>query len=161
MTQGSQAVDRADNVLSIYTDGACSGNPGVGGWAAVLLYQGHEKEIFGSEGQTTNNQMELLAVIKALECIKRPVKTVVYSDSSYVINAFKQGWIKSWQRNNWLNSAKKPVSNKELWQRLIPLVERYQVTFVKVKGHSDNKYNNRCDFLAVKAWKDYKQNNEI
>lgn len=158
---GSKNLDsEMDNVLHIYTDGACSGNPGVGGWAAVLIYRGHEKEISGSVAHTTNNQMELLAVIKALECIKKPVKTVVYSDSSYVINGFRQGWVINWQRNNWLNSARKPVSNKEMWQTLSALVDKYNVSFVKVKGHADDKYNNRCDALAVQAWKNYKRNKD-
>lgn len=146
-----------DNILRIYTDGACSGNPGVGGWAAVLIYQGHEKEISGVAADTTNNRMEVTAVICALECINRPIKVIVHSDSSYVVNAFNSGWIRSWKANNWVNSAKKAVSNQDLWKRLAELVEKYDVTFVKVKGHADDYYNNRCDVLAVKEWQTYKR----
>lgn len=145
-----------DPTLHIYTDGACSGNPGFGGWACVLLYHGYKKELSGGAKSTTNNRMELTAVIQALRCLKKAVPTIVYSDSSYVVNAFKQGWVLSWQANNWLNSTKKKVSNKDLWQELVALVDEYQVNFVKVKGHSDNFYNNRCDELAVGEWKKLK-----
>lgn len=152
-----QQGSKEDPTLHIYTDGACSGNPGYGGWACVLLYGGYKKELSGGEASTTNNRMELTAVIEALKCLKKHVPTIVYSDSSYVVNAFKQGWVLSWQANNWLNSTKKEVSNRDLWQALITLVDEYQVKFVKVKGHSDNKYNNRCDELAVAEWKKLKQ----
>lgn len=153
----TQQASKDDPTLHIYTDGACSGNPGFGGWACVLLYRGYKKELSGGCVSTTNNRMELTAVIEALRCLKQHVPTIVYSDSSYVVNAFNQGWVISWQANNWLNSTKKEVSNKDLWQDLISLVEEYNVTFVKVKGHSDNQYNNRCDELAVAEWKKLKQ----
>lgn len=146
-----------DPTLHIYTDGACSGNPGYGGWACVFLYRGYKKEMSGGEVSTTNNRMELTAVIRALDCLKKQVPTIIYSDSSYVVNAFKQGWVVSWQKHNWLNSTKKEVSNKDLWQELIKLVDKYNVSFVKVKGHSDNKYNNRCDELAVAEWRKLKK----
>lgn len=134
--------------MEIYTDGACSGNPGPGGWAAVLLYGPHEKEIFGSEPNTTNQRMELTAAIKGLESLRKPCRARIYSDSAYLINAFNQGWIENWQRNGWLNSKKEPVSNADLWRRLVELAEIHQIQWIKVKGHSDNKYNNRCDALA-------------
>lgn len=134
--------------MEIYTDGACSGNPGPGGWAAVLLYGPHEKEIFGSEPNTTNQRMELTAAIKGLKSLRKPCRVKLYSDSAYLINAFNQGWIDNWQRNGWLNSKKEPVSNADLWTQLVELAEIHQIQWIKVKGHSDNKYNNRCDTLA-------------
>ena len=135
----------------LYTDGACSGNPGPGGYGAVLIYGGVEKEIFGGEKSTTNNKMEMMAVIKGLEALKEPCEVEVYSDSAYVVNAFNQGWITNWIKNNWRNASKDPVKNKELWQELIALTEKHKVTFIKVKGHSDNEFNNRCDELATGA----------
>ncbi len=142
----------SDNKLTeviIYTDGACSGNPGPGGWAAVLSASGVSKEISGGEALTTNNRMELTAVIKALEALKRPCDVKVYSDSAYIVNAFGQDWISGWIRNGWRNSAKAEVANKDLWQRLVELTKIHQVEFIKVKGHADNELNNRCDKLAV------------
>ncbi len=137
--------------VTIYTDGACSGNPGPGGWGAILMYKDNKKEISGGKKDTTNNVMELTAVIEALKLLKYPCKVNVYSDSAYVVNAFLQHWINGWQRNNWKTSDKKDVKNKELWQELIALTKVHDVTFFKVKGHADNEYNNRCDELARNA----------
>ncbi|NLL08195.1 MAG: ribonuclease HI, partial [Firmicutes bacterium] len=125
--------------------------PGPGGWGAILLYGPHEKEISGFEAMTTNQRMELTAAIKALESLKRPCRVKLYSDSAYLINAFTQGWIENWRRNGWLNAQKKPVSNADLWRRLEDLAEIHEIQWIKVKGHSDNKYNNRCDALARAA----------
>ena len=134
--------------VDIYTDGACSGNPGPGGWAAVLLYKNNKKEISGGNKQTTNNIMEVTAVIEALKILKYNCEVKVYSDSAYVVNCFKQGWIYNWKKNNWQNASKKPVKNRELWEELYNLVQKHKVEFIKVKGHSDNELNNRCDELA-------------
>lgn len=137
--------------ITIYTDGACSGNPGPGGWAAVLIYKEVSKEISGGENETTNNRMELLAAIKALEILKENCEISLYSDSAYLCNAFNEKWINNWVNNNWKTSSKKPVENQDLWQRLVRLTKIHNVTFIKVKGHSDNKLNNRCDQLAREA----------
>ena len=137
--------------ITIYTDGACSGNPGPGGWGAILMYKDNMKEISGGKKDTTNNVMELTAVIEALKLLKFPCKVNLYSDSAYVVNAFLQNWVINWQKNNWKTSDKKDVKNKELWQELLKLTHVHDVTFVKVKGHADNEYNNRCDELARKA----------
>ena len=137
----------------IYTDGACSGNPGPGGWGAILMINENKKEISGGNKNTTNNVMELTAVIEALKLLKRPCNVNLYSDSSYVVNAFLQNWILGWIKNGWKNSNKEDVKNKELWQELISLTKVHNVTFHKVKGHADNKYNNRCDELARNAIK--------
>lgn len=137
--------------VTIYTDGACSGNPGPGGWGAILMYKGNKKEISGAKKGTTNNVMELTAVIEALKLLKYPCKVKLYSDSAYVVNAFLQHWIVNWQKNNWKTSDKNDVKNKELWQELVELTNMHDVVFIKVKGHSDNEYNNRCDELARKA----------
>ncbi|AGB18980.1 ribonuclease HI [Thermoanaerobacterium thermosaccharolyticum] len=135
--------------IDIYTDGACSGNPGPGGWGAVLIYNGVKKEISGYEENTTNNRMELTAVIKALSLLKRSCKINLYSDSSYLINAFNQKWIENWQKRGWLKSDKTPVENKDLWLKLLDLSSCHDIKWIKVKGHSDNEYNNRCDKLAT------------
>ncbi|MCQ2503898.1 MAG: ribonuclease HI [Saccharofermentans sp.] len=135
--------------VTIYTDGACSGNPGPGGWGAILMAGGKKKELSGGEAHTTNNRMELMAVIKSLEALNRPCHADIYSDSAYVVNAFNQNWIANWQRNNWKNSAKAPVANVDLWQKLLELTSTHDVVFHKVKGHADNEFNNRCDELAV------------
>ena len=137
--------------VTIYTDGACSGNPGPGGWGAVLMYKDIKKEISGGCKDTTNNIMELTAVIEALKLLKRPCKVDLYSDSAYVVNAFVRHWIDNWQRNDWKNSNKEDVKNKELWQELLELTKVHNVTFIKVKGHADNEFNNRCDELARNA----------
>ena len=135
----------------IYTDGACSGNPGPGGWGTILMAGNATKELSGGEAQTTNNRMELMAVIEGLSALKRPCEVEIYSDSAYVVNAFNQHWITNWQRNGWRNSAKAPVANDDLWKKLLELTSVHKVTFIKVKGHADNEYNNRCDRLAVEA----------
>ena len=139
--------------VTIYTDGACSGNPGPGGWASILMAGGVKKELSGGEKDTTNNRMELIAVIEGLRALKRPCKVDIYSDSAYVVNAFSQNWIDKWVRNGWKNSAKAEVANSDLWKELIDLTSKHNVTFHKVKGHADNEYNNRCDELAVAEWK--------
>ncbi|WKV09054.1 ribonuclease HI [Thermoanaerobacterium sp. CMT5567-10] len=135
--------------IDIYTDGACSGNPGPGGWGAVLIYNDIKKEISGYEENTTNNRMELTAAIKALSLLKRSCKINLYSDSSYLINAFNQKWIENWQKRGWLKSDKTPVENKDLWLKLLDLSSCHDIKWIKVKGHSDNEYNNRCDKLAT------------
>ena len=132
----------------IYTDGACSGNPGPGGWGAILMYKGVKKEISGGSKQTTNNIMELTAVIEGLKMLKFPCEVDLYSDSAYVVNAFEQKWIFGWIKKNWKTAAGDPVKNKELWEELYGLTKIHTVNFIKVKGLSDNEYNNRCDELA-------------
>ena len=140
--------------VTIYTDGACSGNPGPGGWGALLMYKGTKKEISGGKENTTNNVMELTAVIEGLKLLKYPCKVKLYSDSAYVVNGFNQKWIYGWIKNGWKNSSKEPVKNKELLQELYDLTKVHEVEFIKVKGHADNKFNNRCDELARKAIKE-------
>lgn len=137
-----------ENCVILYTDGACSGNPGAGGWASILSFKGKEKVLSGGEQLTTNNRMELMAVIVGLENIKEGSVVKVHSDSAYVVNAFNQGWLVNWQRMGWRTSSKGEVLNKDLWQRLLQAVKKLNVEFVKVKGHSDNVLNNRCDELA-------------
>ena len=139
--------------VDIYTDGACSGNPGVGGYCAILLYNGVEKIISGYEDDTTNNRMELLAAIKGLESLNQPCNVNLYSDSQYLVDAFNQSWITAWINNGWRNSNKKEVKNPDLWKKLLELTAVHQVTFIKVKGHSDNEFNNRCDQIAVGEYK--------
>ena len=133
--------------IVLYTDGACSGNPGIGGWGAILFYKGKEKVLSGGEELTTNNRMELMAVIKGLEAIKEGCKVDIYSDSAYVVNAFLQGWVEKWLMNGW-KSSKGKVLNVDLWQRLLDEMERHEVCWHKVKGHADNENNNKCDALA-------------
>lgn len=135
--------------IILYTDGACSGNPGVGGWGAILEYNGIEKEMSGVCEVTTNNQMELTAVIEGLKALKEPCEVDIFSDSAYVVNAFKEDWITSWQLNNWKNANKKEVKNIDLWQELLDLANVHKITWHKVKGHADNEKNNRCDKLAT------------
>ena len=132
----------------IYTDGACSGNPGPGGYAGILIYNGKEKIVSGGERNTTNNRMELTAVIKSLEKLKEPCEVDLYTDSAYVSNAILQNWLTDWQLKNWKNSQKKTVLNKDLWESLIEKLTIHKVNFIKVKGHSDNVNNNRCDEIA-------------
>lgn len=139
--------------VQIYTDGACSGNPGPGGWGAVLMYGQHIKEMSGAELNTTNNRMELQAAIEALSVLKEPCQVTLYSDSAYLVNCFKQGWYKGWLKNGWKNSKGQPVENQDLWKELLRLMEIHNVQYVKVKGHADNKWNNRCDELATGAIK--------
>lgn len=135
--------------VKIYTDGACSGNPGSGGYAAILIYNGVEKEISGGDRDTTNNKMELTAVIKGLEMLKEKCIVTIYSDSAYIVNSIQNGWIYSWKKNNWIKSDKTKVKNIDLWEKLLKQMDFHEVSFIKVKGHSDNEYNNRCDRLAV------------
>ena len=145
--------------VDIYTDGACSGNPGLGGYCSILLYKGVEKVISGAEQETTNNRMEMLAVIKGLEALKEPCNVNLYSDSQYVVDAFNEKWIDSWQNNNWRGSNKKEVKNVDLWLKLLELTKTHTVNFIKVKGHSDNDYNNKCDKIAVEEYKKLQKNN--
>ena len=145
--------------VELYTDGACSGNPGLGGYCAILIYNGHEKVISGSQADTTNNRMEVLSVIRGLEALKEPCFVNVYSDSQYVVKAFNAGWISSWQMNGWKNASNKPVKNVDLWQSLLELIKTHSVTFIKVKGHADNEYNNRCDKIAVEEYKKLQNQN--
>lgn len=140
----------------LYTDGACSGNPGTGGWGAVLMFKGFEKRISGAEPNTTNNRMELKAVIEGLKCLKEPCEVEIYSDSAYTVNAFNNGWIYGWEKSGFVKSDKKPVLNEDLWRELLALTRIHRATFIKVKGHADNEYNNICDKLATDAIKNYK-----
>lgn len=135
--------------ITIYTDGACSGNPGPGGWAAILEYNGREKELSGGEAHTTNNRMELTAVIEALKALKEGCEVDLYSDSKYVIDALEKGWVYNWRRNNWVKSDKKPALNSDLWETLLGEMARHKVKLHWVKGHASNPKNNRCDELAV------------
>lgn len=136
--------------IEIYTDGACSGNPGPGGWGAILRYNGVEKELSGGEKQTTNNRMELMAVISALKALKEPCIVDLYSDSKYVIDALEKGWAWSWRNKGWIKSDKKPALNPDLWEELLMLTMKHEMRYHWVKGHAENEYNNRCDALAVK-----------
>lgn len=135
--------------VTIYTDGACSGNPGPGGWGAILEFQGREKELSGGEAQTTNNRMELTAVIEALRALKEPCAIDLYTDSKYVCDAVMQRWVYGWRARGWVKPDKKPALNADLWQLLLPLLETHSVTWHWVKGHAENEKNNRCDRLAV------------
>ena len=139
--------------VTIYTDGACSGNPGPGGWGAILMYKDHVKELSGAQNDTTNNRMELTAAIMALDALKEPCGVSVHTDSAYLCNGFNNGWVYAWQKNGWLTSAKKPVENRELWEALIRHARTHNINWCKVKGHSDNVHNNRCDLLARNAIK--------
>ena len=144
-------TEKSMKKVTIYTDGACSGNPGPGGWGAVLMYGSHRKELSGYAAETTNNRMELLAAVEALKALKSPCKVDLYSDSAYLVNAWKQHWLDGWQKNGWKNSKKEPVQNQDLWQELLRLAKIHQVNWIKVKGHSDNVENNRCDEMARQA----------
>ena len=139
--------------VTLYTDGACSGNPGPGGWGAILEFNGHEKELSGGEVSTTNNRMELTAVIEGLKRLKEPCRVELYSDSKYVIDALDKGWAVGWQKRGWIKSDKKPALNPDLWQTLLTLVQTHEVHCHWVKGHAENPKNNRCDQLAVEQWK--------
>lgn len=139
--------------VTIYTDGACSGNPGPGGWAALLLFNGRERVLTGAEKDTTNNRMELAAVVESLRVLKEPCSVAVHTDSAYIANAFNDGWIDNWQRRGWMTAGKKPVKNQDLWKDLLRLMAQHEVSFVKVKGHADDELNNRVDRLAVEALK--------
>ena len=137
--------------IAIYTDGACSGNPGKGGWAAILTYRGTEKELSGGERETTNNRMELTAVIMALEALKEPCSVTLYSDSKYVVDALEKGWLESWVRRGWKKADKSPVLNRDLWERYLAASDQHTIRFVWVRGHDGHAYNERCDRLAVAA----------
>ena len=139
--------------IDIFTDGACSGNPGPGGWGAVLRYNGVEKELSGGEKQTTNNRMELTAVIKALEALKEPCEVTLTTDSKYVADGIGKGWAKSWQKNNWRKADKKPALNADLWENLLNLLHIHKVEIKWVKGHAGHPENERCDRLAVEFYK--------
>ncbi len=139
--------------VTLYTDGACSGNPGPGGWGAILEYRGTEKELSGGEESTTNNRMELTAVIEGLSALKEPCVVELYSDSKYVIDGLEKGWAESWQKNGWKKADKKPALNPELWEKLLELTRIHQMRYHWVKGHSDNPKNERCDQLAVAQYK--------
>ena len=147
--------------VDIYTDGACSGNPGAGGYGAVLVYTDglgvqHEKQLSQGFRDVTNNQMELMAVIAALEALKKPVSATITSDSKYVVDAFEKGWLDNWLKNNWKTAGKQPVKNVDLWKRLLKAAEPHDIKFVWIKGHAGHKYNELCDELAVTAYKDLK-----
>ena len=142
--------------VTIYTDGACSGNPGPGGWGTILLYGEHRKEMSGGEPDTTNNRMELTAVIRGLEALKEPCQVELYSDSKYVIDALEKGWARSWKARGWVKGDKKPALNPDLWEQLLALCDYHQVNLHWVKGHAENPYNNRCDELAVAEWQKMK-----
>ena len=142
--------------VTLYTDGACSGNPGPGGWGAILEYNGREKELSGGEENTTNNRMELTAVIQGLKALKEPCIVELYSDSKYVIDGLSKGWAASWRKNGWKKADKKPALNPDLWVELLDLVAQHQVQYHWVKGHAENPKNNRCDEMAVEQWKQIK-----
>ena len=135
--------------VTLYTDGACSGNPGPGGWGAILEFNGHEKELSGGENSTTNNRMELTAVIEGLSALKEPCIVELYSDSKYVIDSLEKGWARSWQKRGWVKSDKTPALNPDLWEKLLSLADLHQIRCHWVKGHAENEKNNRCDQLAV------------
>lgn len=139
--------------MIVFTDGACSGNPGPGGWAATLQYGSHERVITGAEVHTTNNRMELTAALEALRTLRFACDVEIHTDSAYLANAFNQGWIDNWLKKGWKTAAKKPVENQDLWQQLIEQTRKHRVKWVKVKGHADNEHNNRVDRLAVEAMK--------
>ena len=139
--------------VPIYTDGACSGNPGPGGWGAILMYGSFKKELSGGEAHTTNNRMELTGVIAALEALREPCIVELWSDSKYVIDALEKGWAWGWKKRGWIKSDKKPALNSDLWETLLTLTQKHDVHYHWVKGHAENPKNNRCDELAVSEWK--------
>ncbi len=139
----------------MFTDGACSGNPGPGGWGTILRYNGHEKELSGGEAQTTNNRMEMLAVIEGLKALKEPCEVHLTSDSQYVCNAIQKGWARSWKKNNWIKSDKTKAKNAELWDEMLSLLDRHKVIINWVRGHNGHPENERCDSLAVAQAKKY------
>lgn len=149
-----RVVEEMKRVI-LYTDGACSGNPGIGGYGCLLMYNGHEKRLSGAFADTTNNRMEIYAVICGLKCLKEPCEVDVYSDSAYTVNAFNNGWIYSWEKSGWKKADNKPVLNDDLWKELLALTRIHKINFIKVKGHADNEYNNLCDKLATDAVKNF------
>lgn len=146
--------------VKLYSDGACSKNPGPGGYGAILEYKGYETEISGGEAETTNNRMELMGIIKGLEALKEPCDVTIVTDSKYVTDSFNKGWINSWQKNNWRKKDGKNVLNQDLWQRLLNASKMHKVTFIHVKGHSGHPYNERCDKLAVKEREKFNTENK-
>ena len=146
--------------VTIYTDGACSGNPGAGGWGAILDYNGRQKELSGAEPQTTNNRMELTAVIEALRALKEPCRVLIVTDSQYVVNGIEKGWAESWKQNGWRKKDKEPALNPKLWDALLELLERHEVRFQWIRGHDGHPENERCDALAVAGWTKLKQQEE-
>ncbi|MBR3552567.1 MAG: ribonuclease HI [Clostridia bacterium] len=147
--------------VNLYSDGACSGNPGAGGWGAVLKYKGHRRELSGGEAETTNNRMELTAVIEGLRALKEPCRVTVTTDSQYVANGINLGWAESWKQNGWRKKDKKPALNPELWDTLLTEIARHEVTIVWIKGHAGHPENERCDALAVAEWKKIKEQQSI
>ena len=147
--------DPSLNDIIIYTDGACSGNPGPGGWGALLFLPAGKKALSGGARKTTNNRMEMTAALEALRALEAPTHVQLHTDSAYLVNAFKQNWMRNWKRNGWKTSSKKPVANKDLWQALLEMTERHDVEWVKVKGHADDELNNEVDRLAVSACQKY------
>lgn len=143
--------------VTLYTDGACSGNPGPGGWGAILVYREVEREFSGGEEKTTNNRMELLAVIEGLRRLKEPCEVTIYSDSRYLVDAINQGWALRWRENGWMRNKRDRALNPDLWEELLNLLEQHTCTFVWVKGHAENPYNNRCDALAVAQTQKFKE----
>ncbi|MCL2034985.1 MAG: ribonuclease HI [Oscillospiraceae bacterium] len=143
--------------VKIYTDGACSGNPGPGGWGAVLRFGGHEKEISGGDADTTNNRMELTAVIEALSALKEPCEVELVSDSRYVIDSIEKGWVFNWKKNGWIKSNKEPALNVDLWEKLLPLIDKHDVKYVWIKGHAGHAENERCDKMAVQYYQNLKR----
>ena len=142
--------------ITIYTDGACSGNPGPGGWGAILEYKGVRKEISGGEAETTNNRMELMGIIRALEQLKEPCDITFCSDSKYVMDGLSKGWAKGWRARGWVKSDKKPALNVDLWEQLLSLIAQHEMHYHWVKGHAENEYNNRCDEMSVNEWHKFK-----
>ncbi|MCD8294244.1 MAG: ribonuclease HI [Clostridia bacterium] len=149
------SAEREKKTVVLYTDGACTGNPGVGGWACILTYGKAEKRLSGADPATTNNRMEMTALIQGLKCLKESCNVNVFSDSSYIINAFNQGWLDSWIRHGFRKADGKPVLNVDLWQELYELSKHQNLNFNWVKGHADNHMNNECDHMAVQAYRDY------
>ena len=143
--------------VTVFTDGACSGNPGPGGWGAILQYGQFRKELSGGEAHTTNNRMELTGVISALEALKEPCRVELYSDSKYVIDALQKRWVWGWKQRGWIKSDKKPALNRDLWERLLPLVEKHEMVYHWIKGHAETEENNRCDQLAVAESRKYQK----
>ena len=148
----SDEIESGERIVEIYTDGACSGNPGAGGYCAILVFGGSEKIVKGYEPDTTNNRMELIAAIEGLSALKGPCKVKLYSDSSYLVNAFNNGWVFDWEKNRWKTAGKTEVKNTDLWEKLLSLNRVHKISFIKVKGHADNDYNNRCDKIAVNEY---------
>ena len=154
--KGPKSVGKKRKEVEIYSDGACSGNPGPGGYGTILVYKGHEKELSGGEAETTNNRMELLGAISGLKALKEPCRVTLTSDSKYMVDGINEGWAENWQRNGWKKADRKPALNVDLWEELLALTRIHEVTFVWIKGHDGHPYNERCDRLAVKAAEQYK-----